>query len=247
MTREKTIALLQKLAALADASRNDSPEEAANAMARMQQIMLDSKISMLELNTTVDDSDITELDVAVNKRPPTWKIILCSMLCDQYFCQCIYSNVPIREKQKKVEIIGKADDVQAVNYVYQYLCQEIPRMGLIAANEAGVYKSQRRIWLSSFRSGCIQTIALRLKEQRESLERKLAAMAPATHALVKASDAAVNTYLYEKYGNAIKNVSRKTAVRDVHGMEAGKEAGLNINLGGNKGLSKAPTQLGARK
>lgn len=152
MVREKTLDLLVKLKAMADESLSCSPEEAAIAAARMQELMFKHKISMAELSAAESGGEGEEPIHAVDVLERdgghdvvSWKLDLLNGISRSNFCRVVYRTATRKRTRLvwndgdiacedvpgaagKMEVFGRTSDVETVVYLYRYLCREIGRL-----------------------------------------------------------------------------------------------------------------------
>ena len=168
MVREKTLDLLVKLKAMADESQSGSPEEAAIAAARMQELMFKHKISMAELSAAEDEEPIGVVDVLEQEGGHdvvSWKLDLLDGISRSNFCRVIYRTATRKRTEwvwkdagiacelspkapGKMEVFGRKSDVDTVVYLYLYLCKEIARLareGVEGWNDLAVQNYRQQV------------------------------------------------------------------------------------------------------
>lgn len=168
MSRPKILDKLKKLLAL---SKSPEAHEAANAAAAAQRIMLEHKIQEADLEIGGDDDLVEPIaDFTVERRAVTWKTYLLTGVARANSCECYRAQTVNRESRKltgkkHLHVVGTNTDVQAVVYIYRYLCMEINRL----TRENGYEKNG--IHTNSFKLGVVQMINATLRKQREILRR----------------------------------------------------------------------------
>lgn len=178
--REKVIDLLVKLKAMADESKSRSPEEAAIAATQMQKLMFEHKIGMAELDIDGVDDSICMVDMIEDSTVVIWKLDLAGAIARSNFCQIVYG--PARRARKvwmrdasghvgrvlvpackgTIELFGKQSDIDAVLYLYQYLCAEINRLAKSGVEhgmeaEEATYRNEASMISELFECGDIST------------------------------------------------------------------------------------------
>ena len=266
-TDERTINLLIKLKAMACDS--SSPEEAAVAAAKMQELLFKHKLTMIDVDTAArnEGDPIQKMNVMGEKEtiPVYWKVRLAAGIAQNNFCQCIYNSAsrikptPTEEDGYKpgfmypgaIWIIGRQSDIDAVHYIYKYLVKEVEKLsGYVAREHLGYDKHyfqtlgvSRRSWTFSFRRGAVETIRNGLWEQRTEQERLLGLQVDRGEtALIRAEDALVNDWMKEAYPKIHKGTY---AAVEYHAYREGKQRGNEVDLPGQEcnGLGKKKEQL----
>lgn len=239
--REKILDKIKKLLALSGSS---NPNEAATAAAHAQRLMDKYKIeqTMLEAAAEVVEEDVRDwndpLDGVPHKSFITWKARLGLVIGK-------HNGVFIWKNGGAIMLVGKASDVQATRYLYAYCAREIDR--LTKEHCAGEGKS----YANNFRLGCIDTIAAKLKEERDALRKEIRQQSTGT-ALVRVNEALAKidktyslaeVFATQKFklrtGTAHASTYNKSA--RAHGQQVGKSINLSQGKGlgsGNKGLLK---------
>lgn len=139
---------------------------------------------------------------------------------------------------KMLKIIGRASDVSSVRYMYSFLKEEVKRLRKEnAAGHSGPYMNQ-------FAHGVVDTIAAKLKQQREATFNAVKAeQANNNLALVRVNNAVAK--IKERMQAVDKYVEENMRFRKVRaspggyagmgGREHGREEGCKVRLGGAKG------------
>ncbi len=166
MSRLKILDRIKKLLAMTTSS---NANEAANAAAEAQRMMLDHKIQEADLDTGGEEDvvePIAEFAVDQSKKKVTWKSYLLTGVarangCDSYRCMTWKENKKGKKINQKstLQVVGTERDVQAVAYIYKYLCNEIDRITREEAHGKG------RGYANSFKLGCVKTINDAMRDQ----------------------------------------------------------------------------------
>lgn len=145
-SREKVLDLLVKLKAMADEAASNSPEEAAIAAARMQELMFKHRISAAEIEGVADDEPVRMVDmIGTDKNVVSWKVDLLNCIARANFCRIVYTRASrervykrmvnglqhtLRKPAKpgRIDLFGKQSDIDTVTYMYEYLCREVVRL-----------------------------------------------------------------------------------------------------------------------
>lgn len=255
-SREKVLALLVKLQAMADATHSNSPEEAAIAAAQMQKLMFEHKISMAEVQMVEDEDPITKTDIMSQEGGTdvvSWRRDLLGSIAGTNFCRVVYQSarrerrgvgiyrgnfvdIHIAAQRGELWLYGRKGDTEKVRYLYQYLCREIDRLTKDASSRAPAAHKKR--WSNSFRLGCVATIGRRLFEARRASEQGLNANGCA---LVKREDEAVRQFMRQDCPHITPGGRAEAA--DADGFASGRRAAETIRLEGGKRLGAPAPQL----
>lgn len=145
-SREKVLDLLVKLKAMADEAASNSPEEAAIAAARMQELMFKHKISAAEIGDVEEDEPVRMVDmIGQDKNVVSWKVDLLGSIARANFCRIVYTRASrervykrlvygrlhtrrLPAKPGRIDLFGKQSDIDTVSYMYEYLCKEVQRL-----------------------------------------------------------------------------------------------------------------------
>lgn len=168
---EKIIEKIQKLLALQeDAENQGSLEEAANAAAKVQTLLLKHNLDMAKVNghekVAVILKAVSSKGTGWNKRQGKWMQGLYQGICEHNFCNLVLSHGWDKE-EIKMQLMGEPHNLEVVEYMGYSLSQTLLRM-------------QSRAWLKyygpdkkgTFRRGYLQGAALgiisKLREIREA-------------------------------------------------------------------------------
>lgn len=263
----KIVDRIRKFIALSE--NNNSPEEAAQAAARAQEMMFQHQISEADLDLSsnekrdpeevVDDSVMTDDKL----KRDVWKASLANQLAHAFGCK-MYTYRDWKTKECAYRVVGLKSVVQTIGYMFTYLVSEIERLAdaaWVAERAAGRQPtSAARTWKNSFRLGAVHTVAGRLKEQRAEQDQQVEAMVAAAQAAKRAGESATpkSTALalykgdQERVADEYKVIAKakglrtsKTSYRrhNQSAYERGQAAGRSVGLGGGKGLGAPAKQV----
>ena len=229
-TTDKVIDKIRKLFALAE--RNNSPEEAASAAARAQELLFQHKLSMADVEAPDEAEDVLgSLDF--DAPGLLWKKHIVHGVARAFYCRaCTLAG----SNKHKVRIVGKTSDTQAATYMAAYLINEIDHLAKVTQAQ---WKDRR--WMNSFRIGATHIVLKRLNEQKKAQDAYVAA-APGETALALRNDAVAVARYFKQLFPRTTTGGRSRATSN-SGYEAGQEAGRNISLGGGKGLAPEARRL----
>lgn len=214
---------IKKLMAMTEA-RGATPDEAANAAAKVSELLFAYNLSQADLKETPED-DITMtlhgvIGAVVSRRS---RHLLMHIITEFNFCESIADEFNHRHM-----IIGKPHNVQ----ICIYMCEAIGNAIHSMANEAlrQTDRAHGRAFYHAFWSGACHTIRERLAEQRANDQ---AASASSNTLVVQSSEdlAAAKERMMGK--NSTRNMTHRSSHRG--GYHAGREAGYSVPL--SKGLS----------
>jgi hypothetical protein len=216
--RDTVLGRIRKFLALAN--NNTNPHEAAVAAARAQQLMVEHKIAMLELETPADaDADeIAQTDILRSKKPMTpWRRELLSVLSVHCFCQVVLVRSAETGAQT-ARVVGLPEDADVLAELYVYLEREINRL---CTSHGG--NKQPRAWRTNFRRGAVVGVHHTLSEQAKMQMSDSRALV-----VYQRSAEAVKEYVADKYPKLKQFKSRELTVPDAAAI--GFRAGADIAI-----------------
>lgn len=240
MTEEvdkKIIARIHKLLALAT---SDNENEAANAAAKAQTMLMEYNISEEQLNEFSDKEHEKVIEVYTEGKNAqnrvAWQNILANTVGKANLCRILTSgNGQIW--------IGKKTNIEVAQYIYENLVRDLTRICDLAwvlfnAHQSGVpkyYRVHGKTWKNNFYHGANQSIRERLNANLIQLKEAQ----PAINALVVNNDVEIKEYMNIKYPHL--TTTHYSLNRNNSGFEAGKSAGRQVSFrsgigaGGNSG------------
>lgn len=221
---DKIIQKIKKLLAMAE-HENSNPNEAARAASMAAKMMAEYQIDRadvikaeLKRGGGVMDSPISDMEYAAW---PVWMQGLAICTAQLFECQVTFERGSSGRK-KRIKLMGYEADVQMVQWMYEYLHDELLRLAKKAmkTSVSGAHGSTVK---ASFLTGAVNTIRERFDEI--VAERKAAYASSGTSLMVVKQEAIKEKYGMAKYS---KKSSRTRADRDAY--QAGVEAGKNVNI-----------------
>jgi hypothetical protein len=224
---------IKKLIALS--SRNDSPEEAANAAALAQDLMFKYQIGMVDLDATDTDARMPEgiVDAPIasgDKRRAIWKSSLAHAVATGFGCEMYFDRTV---NGFNFHIFGTDSAVQTVHYMYGYLLLEITRLSEEAWSAHGrETRENGKTWKNSFRLAAVSELRKRLQTKRVAQQREVA-VAPTTTAIALYKTDA------ERVTNEWKATEKRLRLRpapvarvqqSLSAFDRGRAAGMHIGL-----------------
>lgn len=223
---------IRKLLALSeDAKKQGSLAEAANAAAKVQDLLMKHNLSMAEINrdkpSSVDETMINILKKAWNHRHGKWvfhlyKVIAKANLCDIY--------VHLTKGRERIFIVGEEKNREIVEYMAD---QIIARLYAMQQYAWRVYKGPEK--QGTFRRGYFlgATVAITAK-LKESFDKGVRDT-PQAQSLVHLKDQAIQDFLAKKY---LKKNRTAIRITGQDGFKTGQRDGKDMSI--SKGLNKNP-------
>lgn len=241
--------IVDKIKNLLDLSRNNnSPEEAALAATRAQELMFKYQIQESDIVSTDEERKpealVEEGIDSKDKKRNVWKSCLAYAVAKGFGATMYHTD---RNGTAHFQIFGLESSVQTVKYMYAYLLNEIER--LCEENWKAHGKEQRqspRTWRNNFRLGAVNTIRERLQKQHQAQRVEVRERVAEAKREAKPQSAALALFQtneerveagYEELRK--KHNLRTTRTRYRHNpnaYERGREAGSKVSLGGGRGL-----------
>lgn len=219
---KRKIAKLFKLA-----GNNNSKAEVASAIAKVQALMLEHKITKCKLNLEENEEDKIHYDLnredANNKNVATWKKRLALIIGKQ-------NGVYVFTSGSNIAMVGKDSNVENVRELYNQCFKSIDYLTKKEAHGKG------RVYANNFRLGCVDAIQESIREEelsiREHLRKKAEkegerALVVLSKALIKIDNhlPAAKSYALSK----VRLVKRSSRSRyDCTARSHGKHSGSNI-------------------
>lgn len=167
-------------------AQSDNVNEAANAAALAQSLMLEHKIEMADLALNGEKAapeEVIEASVEGNRmtraKASRWRISLADRIARVFHCK-VYFNTGTDH----IGVMGHVSNVQATQYLQQYLSLEIQRLCEMgwAAIKASAAQAEREgglpvelpratVWKNSFRDGAVHAVGEKLS--REALKNRI--------------------------------------------------------------------------
>lgn len=231
---------IDKVVRLLRLAKSDNPHEAALAAAKAQEIIDRHKLSASDLGegtgASLADEPIADFKAAPLEEGSSiasWKSRLAMVIAGANQCR-VYLN---RGHGAGIAIVGRASDAEAVRYLYAWLVREVDR--LADRDGAGL----GRTWRNNFRIGVVETIASRLRAQKEETRAAVKDEARAVNpnaivrveqaiARVEEKDRAVDVWLQK---NLRLRTTRSTSRYNSSARDAGRRAGHEISFNGTRG------------
>jgi hypothetical protein len=172
--RNKILDRVKKLLAL---STSSNVNEAANAAAAAQKLMLEHRLTEADVSDT-QEGQMFELSMGAKGFSMRWKFVLVTAVARSFFCEAVGLRVG---KRRKVRIVGRREDVEIASRVFRYLHSEINRLAKIEIESidwdggscsfglglASGIEHDPEQYLESFRRGAVAAAIDRLRTGEE--------------------------------------------------------------------------------
>ena len=245
---------LKKLQRLYEGAKAiNSEAEAANAAAKIQNLLTQYNLSMADLDSVADNEQATNVveeklgDNWARKCGGFWDQLLLYGICKYNFCYVIVSKRheyrvnrngnEVCEQRQKYIVIGEPHNIEVVKWLFDVLAGQLYRLALKRYEEYRNDDSQALIrsftgekrmspakFHRSYLAGAAKGVQDRLKEERD---RELQAQVQ-VNALVLRTDQKLNDYVAENYKDL--RSSRPGHIGSGHAMALGREDGRKVNI-----------------
>lgn len=245
---------LKKLQRLYEGAKAiNSEAEAQNAAAKIQNLLTQYNLSMVDLEAAVDDEPKTNVteekldDSWQRKCGGFWDQLLLYGICKYNFCYMIVSSQythrtnrngkMVFENRHKYIVIGEPQNIEVVKWLFNVLAGQLYRLALKRYEEyreddrqavmrlfVGEKKMHRGTFLRSYLAGAAKGVQDKLREERE---RELQAQVQ-VNALVLRHDQQLNDYVAENYKDL--RASKPGHIGSYQAMQQGREDGRKVNI-----------------
>ena len=167
--RAKILDRIKKLLAL---STSSNVNEAATAAAAAQKLMLEHRLTEVDISDT-QDGQMFELPMGAAGFASRWKFALVTGVARAFFCEAVGLRVGAR---RKVRVVGLREDVEIASRVFKYLLREIDRLSRVELSQvaqeeqdlslfgaAGDFRLRLRQYLDSYRRGAVAAVIEKLR------------------------------------------------------------------------------------
>ncbi|NBT35513.1 MAG: DUF2786 domain-containing protein [Betaproteobacteria bacterium] len=222
--------VIDKIRCLRRLSENKSatPAEAANAAARVQELMLKHKLTAADVGE--DEEDVTwwpePLWTGKNRSP--WRSVLAIGIATANACRILHGAAP--GAARKMTVVGKKSDAEVVRYLYAFLEREIERHCkefLDKSSESAPGSAKMRA--KSFRLGFAETVSRRLREERTKAKAEAATSTTMERGLIRLDqdEAAIQKWIENK---GLTSTKPKSVSVDSASWKAGCARGASIPI-----------------
>lgn len=229
MTVEQRI--LERIRKLLALSSSSNPNEAAAAAAAAQRLMLEHRIESIEMGVQPGEVHREHYGTRERRASP-WRDLVLSALAYANSCRVIRERDGSPDGHQRW-IIGRTEDMAAVRYLDQYVCNEVDRL---CAEESGRHDRvmcyrPTRAESNAFKLGCADTIAKRIRAERDRISIKRAPGA----ALAKLE---VTRELAQQIMECKLEPEPVPEVVETAAFHRGRAAGKQVQLSGGRALGR---------
>lgn len=253
--------ILNRIRKLVELSKNNtSPEEAANAAARAQELMFKYQIGEADLDVGSTEREVEpvvdEIVHAEKGRRDAWKASLANGIAKAFGAR-VYT---VTGGTCDFHCVGLKSVTQTVQYMFGYLVLEVDRL----ADEGWTQEPNRahhngRTWKNNFRLGAVAIIVSRLKEQRAQQERQVEDLLAVAKEFGDAATGSKSTALalyktdQERQAEGYEEIKKKQGLRPMkskytynpNAYQRGRSAGESVSLTARgAGLPGAKSRIG---
>jgi hypothetical protein len=230
---------IKKLLALAKGAEDiGSIEEAANAAAQVQKLLLKynlelSEIDLEERKHSIENDMYNLKDIhGWNKNQGNWLTLIYFRVSTYNFCKTIGIGTPGKYCDPRVQIFGEKHNIEIVLDLCLSLISQIKALeGKRWKELQGQITDKRATFRRSYFQGCVDGINQRLYEEREANKKEWTG----TTGLVVQNDKALDLAIKEKYGDNLKSSTRrqsKSMAGYSNGVKDGKAMGTKRGVQG---------------
>lgn len=229
---EKIIQRIKKLKAHAESAKEiGSIEEAALFAAKMEELMVEYNITMMQVDHakefTKDEFAHWQYTEGISYKDSQanfgWRLNLVRVICKYNFCSHV-----INSGKKQFFVYGHADNVDTVVWLYNYLSIGLMRLAQSEWNRIGKSTgySSRVVFLKEFLYGAGYGIDSKLEEQRKANQKM-----NEYSSLILYNKNALVRYIGNKFGSQLGKGRAYGIKPKGHAFKDGYAAGKNYNLG----------------
>lgn len=230
--------LLDKIAALINLSNDKqgaTEAEATLVAEKVQEILAKYDLTMEDVEQRENNEDIEELCVDTGGLTFFWRGVIQDAVASFYMCKLLHKTVGGR---KRVYVIGKPHHTAVANMMIVYLTAAVDRATKKMRDDRWkVSGDGDRRATASFRIGCAQRIADRLRERlvdSMSGASEISTHLPALQSMYERAAAEVKSFLEKKYPRGgLVGVVKSTMVNKkafAEGQAAGDKIGLDNQI-----------------
>jgi len=230
---ENILERIQKLIALQeDAERQGSLAEAANAAAKVQDLLLKHNLDMAEVNghkkVDVILKKLSCKEMGWNKRQGRWVPSLFNGICEFNFCNLVMAPGWDNE-EIKLNLMGEPENVEVVEYMGYTLVQQLLKL------EGAAWRSyrgpdKRGTFRRGYFQGAVLGVTSKLREQRNKAMEDNTGVS----ALVHVQSEKVEKFQEQEFPHLKKTRGTRTKAGEAAkqmGFQDGRNAQVNKGVG----------------
>lgn len=183
--------LMDKLSKILALTESPVEGEAQAAAAMLQKLLTKHNLSIADLERRGQTAPaVREQGHDLGKAAFAWKLDLAEAIAKHYYCHPL-----VNRRAKTVAFIGRPDNVESLQMLYQWLIDQIRRIASEERRKQATHIDPLR-WQLSFGTGAVERIGTRLRDLRA---QEVTDVADVT-ALVIHHDSEISDYTEERYG-----------------------------------------------
>jgi len=203
-----------------------SLEEAGNASAKIQTLLMKYNLSMADISSKenhkldIEHNLVSLSDLGRSKTSGKWMESLCSVLCNNNLCKPVLSG-------DNIYIFGGEENVKIVSVLFTQL---VHRLKIMARDSFKAYTGfeKKNTFYRGYLMGAVRGINTKLIENKRELEAKEIGMT----ALIVMTDKLVAQAVENHFGSLRKGRSSKVSGQDgaTRGFRDGKNMSINKSI-----------------
>jgi hypothetical protein len=228
--RKKLVDKARKLVAL---SKSPNEHEAASAAEKMQALVAEYNLSMLEVMQEPDHvgNRIVIIDREIITASNPWRRRLANALAALYFCKYFYT--PFGKSKNQHCFVGLEANVAVTKVMFTYLLGAVNALATKGAK--GLPKREQSPYRVTFREACTSRLCARIHERIEQakeggkVKTETGTTLPALLSLYEQSKQENEDFVEQVIGE-LKSRKTKVSILHTQGFRDGDEAGQRIGL-----------------
>jgi len=218
-TTEALLSRAAKLQALSD--RAGTPEEAATAAAKLQDMLIRHNLTLQQVEQetrTKPAYEVKDHRLQENRVNRAWERSLHHGVAKANQCESIYWKLT---DPPHMRIVGRAHNIEMTHTMFVYLREQIK----LLARTAAEYSENPTAYRRAFCLGAVDTIRDRLRETTNTIQRETAQ----NNALMIVEQQLVKSAVRDILGPTRRSTTR-SSYSSGSGFSAGRQAGHHIGL-----------------
>ena len=231
---------INKLIRLEEGAREiGSMEEAANAAAQVQKLLLKYNLDRSQIEPEKQKENIANKEIHIDKRhgfkktESDWMLVLANIISVNNMCRLVLTNRSTMSNEGIIRLVifGEKGTIEQVEYFIFQMILRIKSMRSSAYKERiKTSPTKKNSYYRSYSRACTEEISLKFREMKEEVEKEYKGgsqiMVVNNELLAKASE--------EYFGRNLKTVNRRVKLGNMYGALDGRRDGSNISI--HKGL-----------
>ena len=217
-----------------------SMEEAANAAAQIQKLLLKYNIDRNQIEPEKQKENIISKEVEIGKEhgykktESDWMLVLANHVCVNNMCKLVLTNKHSMAQAGviKLLIFGEANTIEQVEYLILQLVIRIKKMRLVAYKERIKTSDEKKnSYFRSYSRACTEQISIKFREMMDEVEKSY----KGGSGLMVVNNQLLNEAATNYFGRPLSSVNRRTKLGSRAGAEDGRRDGSNMNI--HKGIN----------